>query len=263
MKSDRDCWRGLAVVFALGAQSLAAGEGIRQTSRPEFAESWASPEVNCHQGYATDGTNHYVIDTGAIYRRRNDAGWTLAGSNMAPFSGLSGIDHLGDGDYYDGKLYIVGERWGGCTNVQRQSILVFDAGTLGRVGAHEVSEQGHEVSGLAVAPRASGGGTIYVSSYCDGRKLFEYDLATFEYTGFFALSGEIPYTQGVTWTGSMHYAAGDGGGLYAIDRSGNVTEVYHDGHAGSHEGLKYVDGGIRWLIDEGAGRKRVHYLSRK
>jgi outer membrane protein assembly factor BamB len=246
--------------FLLGLGLLPAdllGQG-----EPLFHETSVSPDVNCHQGYATDGTNHFTIDTAAIYKRLNDREWTVVASNTAPFSGLTGITHLGDGDYYQGKLYIVGEMWNGCANVSHQSILIFDANTLARLDVKDVSAQHHEVSGLAVAPDLGPNGRIYVTSYCDGTRIYLYDLASFEYLGVMRLSESLPYLQGVTYSQGTFYAAGDEGAIYSITRQGAVATVYHDPHHGSHEGLKYVGDGIRWLIDEGKGNKRIHYLAR-
>ena len=37
--------------------------------------------------------------------------------------------------------------------------------------------------------------------------------------------------------------------------------MYSTSIPGSHEGLKFVQGQIRWLIDSGAGHKFIYYIS--
>jgi len=227
-----------------------------------YHEIFVSPDIKSHQGYATDGTNHYTFDNQTIYKWQDDQKWSLMASNRMPFAGLTGLNHFGDGDYFEGKLYIVAEAWGGCTNYTNQSILVFDATSLARLGDHSVSAQHHEVSGLAIAPRQGLGGVIYVTSYCDGSKIFKYDLQTFDYLGPLALSQPLSDLQGVAWHEGRFYLPEDGGSIYTLGGDGHVSLIYHDSHSGSHEGLKYAGDGLRWLIDEGPGKQRIHYLSR-
>ena len=81
----------------------------------DYREVYVSPDVKCHQGYATDGTNHYTFDNQVIYKWRGDQKWSLIASNNTPFAGISGLNHFGDGDYFEGKLYIVAEFWASCT----------------------------------------------------------------------------------------------------------------------------------------------------
>ncbi len=245
----------------LNALLVAGALGFLSAGRAEPFETFMSPDVNCHQGYTTDGTNHYTIDTQRIEKRLNDANWTCILTNSAPFAGLKGLDHLGDGKYYHGRLYIVGESWAGYNNFHNQSILVFDSATLARVEVHDISAQGHEVSGLAVVPDAGPHGVIYVTSYCDGNRLFLYDLTTFGFLGTLPLSQPIPLLQGITWHRKRFYVSCDTDGIYTIERSGKVKLVYLSHVPGSHEGLDYSQKELRWLIDAGAGYKFVHYIS--
>ena len=255
--------RGFRVVMACTASMtvLALPLAAQTLRRADYREIYVSPDVKSHQGYATDGTNHYTFDNTTIYKWAADQKWSLMLSNNAPFAGLDGLNHFGDGDYFEGKLYIVAEFWGGCEHYTNQSITVFDAATLRRLEVHSVSAQGHEVAGLAVAPSDGPGGMIYVASYCDGGKLFKYDLRTFEFAGVLPLSRPLANLQGVAWHAGQFYAPVDGGDIYTFDSDGRVRLLYHDTHIGSHEGLKYAGLGLRWLIDEGPGKQRVHYIS--
>jgi len=235
----------------------------RAQERPgaSYHERFVSPDVKSHQGYATDGTDHYTFDNQAIYKWRDDSSWSLVASNKAPFAGVSGLDHFGDGDYFEGKLYIVAEAWASCANYTNQSILVFDAASLARLEVHNVSAQRHEVAGLAVAPPDGLNGVIYVASYCDGSKIFKYDLRTFEYLGPLPLSQTLSSLQGVAWHNGRFFVPEDGGSIYTFTGDGHVSLAYVDAHNGSHEGLKYAADGLRWLIDEGPGKQRIHYIS--
>ena len=249
---------GLAVTIA-GFSTLPAWS--QNHPGPAYREIYVSPDVKSHQGYAYDGTNHYTFDNQTIYKWRDDENWTLLDSNKTALAGLTGINHLGDGDYFQGKIYIVAETWSSCTNFAFQSILVFDAGTLHRLEAHNVGAQGHEVSGLAVSPHEGIDGIIYVTSYCDGSKLFKYDLVTFDYLGTLPLTQTLNGLQGVAWHDGRFYVPEDGGALYSFGVDGRVSLIYRDLHVGSHEGLKYFGNGIWWLIDEGRGKQRIHFLS--
>jgi hypothetical protein len=230
-------------------------------SRLQPGITFISPNTFSHQGYAFDGTNHYTFDNHTIYVWSNDLSWTSIASNTSVFTGTSGINHLGDGDYYNGQLYVVGEYWNGCGSYTNQSLLTFDAGTLQRLSVHNVSADAHEVSGLAVAPADGANGIIYVTSYCDGSKIWEYDLSSFALLGTLPLSQNLPAIQGITWAGQLFYIALDSGNIYSMDYSGHVSLVYSTSLPGSHEGLKYVQGQIRWLIDGGAGHKFIYYIN--
>ena len=235
----------------------------RAQDRPgaSYQEIFVSPDIKCHQGYATDGSNHYTFDNQTIYKWHNDLNWSFVAINTTPFAGVSGLNHFGDGDYFQGKLYIVAEFWAGCANFTNQSILVFDAASLARLEAHNLSAQRHEVSGLAIAPSDGAGGVIYVSSYCDGSKLFKYDLRTFDDLGPFPLSQTLSSLQGVACHDGRFYVPEDGGAIYTFSGDGHVSRLYVDLHNGSHEGLKFVQDGLRWLIDEGPGKQRIHFFS--
>lgn len=238
-----------------------ATSSITISSRSHFEETFISPTVACHQGYTTDGTNHFTIDTQCIYKRADDAQWSVILSNSAPLAGLPNVQHLGDGDYYNGKLYIVGENWAGNCVFSYQNLLVFDATTLARLEVHDVSAQGHEVSGCCVVPEQGSNGVIYVTSYCDGSRLFKYDLATFQFLGTLPLSQSIPYIQGVTSHNGMLYISSDNGYLCSCDPNGNVAVIYATAVPGNHEGLDFSQNEIRWLIDAGGTNRCVHYIS--
>jgi hypothetical protein len=262
----QECARWLVLLPALicptvrGQQSSTNVVPAIQVSHTRNQITFISPNTFSHQGYAYDGTNHYTFDNQAIYVW-SDPDWTLVRSNTAVFQGVSGLSHLGDGDYYNGKLYLVAENWDSCTVFNDQSLLTFDAATLQLLSVHNVAADGHEVSGLAVVPADGPDGAIYVTSYCDGSKIWEYDLSTFALMGTMPVKQSILSIQGIAWANGLFYISQDGGRIYSIDRSGNVSQVYSTSIPGSHEGLKYVAGQIRWLIDSGTGLKFIYYVT--
>ena len=232
-----------------------------KATRVQPGITFISPNTFCHQGYAFDGTNHYTFNNQAIYVWSNDLSWTSIASNTSVFTGISGIDHLGYGDYYNGQLYLVAENWSSCGNYTNQSLVTFDAKTLQRLSVHNVSADAHEVSGLAVAPTDGTNGIIYVTSYCDGSKIWEYDLSTFALIGTLPLSQNLPNIQGIAWANQLFYISLDSGNIYSMDYSGHVALVYSTSLPGSHEGLKYVQGQIRWLIDGGPGHQLIYFIN--
>src|SRR5690349_16105134 len=77
-----------------------------------------SPETGLskvEEGIAWDGTNHYLIFRYSILKV--DKTWTnVIAKNENPFTGLTGFDHLGAGEYFDGKLYVAAEAYHGCAH---------------------------------------------------------------------------------------------------------------------------------------------------
>ncbi|HWD17930.1 MAG TPA: hypothetical protein VHB20_01515 [Verrucomicrobiae bacterium] len=251
-------------VLAAQAQmdaNLAAARPRLALRYSKLQETFISPNVNCHQGYAWDGTNHYTFDTQGIYKRQDDLYWTVTASNTATLKGLAGLNHMGDGDYYNGQLYVACEKWGGCGNYTNQCILTFDANTLLCTGRYDVSAEGHEMSGLVVVPDDGPNGAIYVTSYCDGSQLWKYDLASMTFLGTLPLQTNLPNLQGVAYNAGTFYAAGDLGSIWSFDTNGAPKLVYVSSQTGSHEGLAFVNGGLRQLIDRGGTDRCVHYIS--
>lgn len=219
-----------------------------------------SPDIDCHQGYTTDGTFHYCIDTGVLYKK--NAAWANVATNADPFAGGQPQNHLGDGDYYNGKLYIPAETWVDCDNHSNEAIYVFDISDLSRLAIHDISAEGHEVSGLVVVPEHGRNGIIYIVSYCDGTKIWKYDLSDFSYLGTIDLDIgwiELLSLQSITYKNGYFYVSCDDGRLCAIDLDGHVSLIFTESIVGSHEGLDYSQDELRWLIDEGVLEK-IHFF---
>jgi len=260
---------GQARIIYLGLNFPSAAQGgsppaTLRYAQASFLETYASPDTGCQQGYAWDGTNHYLIDSAQIFKRANDSNWTVLASNTNVFSGLPGLNHMGDGDYYNGELYIPCEFWlGACTNVSDQSIVTFDAAKLQPLKVYDVSADNHEMSGLCIVPSDGSNGVIYVTAYCDGSQVWRYDLATMKLLGTIPLSQTLYCLRGIAWHDGTFYLAEDfaQGSVYSMEYNGKIKLVCTTPVTGSQGGLKYTGNVLRWLIDQGPGSREVHYIS--
>lgn len=187
-----------------------------------------SPETGIgktEEGIAWDGTNHYLIFRGSIFKV--DKTWTnVIVKNESPFNGLTGFDHLGAGEYYNGKLYVAAESYHGCAHVTNQSIFIFDANTLDRKSVTCVSNNTSEVSALTIVPGMGSRGIVFVSNFCDESKLYKFDLADLSFLGTLPLDVPISKLQGIAYRNGLIYAANDvgpDGEIYDIDAKSGHT----------------------------------------
>lgn len=150
-----------------------------------------------HQGCAYDGSYYYFIDTNYIYKRSTIDGSNIAtNSNPAP-SANANCNHLGASEVYGDYLYVPVERWVSCYDFTYQYIARYNKSDLTFYDAYSVSAQGHEVSALTIDPTAGTNGIIYVVSFCDGSKIWKYDLSDFSYLGSITISTTITAIQGI------------------------------------------------------------------
>lgn len=228
----------------------------------DAVEVGASPDVWAHQGVACSESSYYVFHTG--WMAAYDRSWRLTRVNTNPLLGLTGFTqpHLGDGCYHDGYVYVVAENWPAVTN---QYILVFDATTLQRVAAIPTGKT-HEVASVCVAPGSGGGDALWVASYLDSSRLFEYDIDSGAYVGSKALSpSPRAGIQGVTYStdGSFYLSVGRGvgtGSLYRASLEGTSALLYTRQGSGHHEGVEADGDRLLWLIDWGVSGSKIHYV---
>lgn len=246
--------------------SCGGGTGATAPSTPplpvhyEFAEVSQSPDTGAHQGYATDGTVHFMFDTAGV-QRRADAAWNLLKSNSQPFNGLTGYNHLGDGDYFEGKLYVVGEYYKSCDEHSQASLFIFDSNSLERTQVVDWSADGTEMSSVAVNADTR---ELWVSSFCDFDHIRVYDLDTFAFKRSITLNPSIRAIQGIAARDGSAYLADTYGGLYRMSSDGSTMLVYRTNlKEAEHEGIDYSQNDLRWLIDAGATEKRVHMLRKQ
>ncbi len=246
-------FRALILVIALVLLGCGA---VSRAPENLFTDISQSPDTGCHQGYATDGTSHFLFDTHRILKRADDATWHITGVNDTPFAGLTGFDHIGDGDYFEGKLYAPVEHYTSCTNDSNPAVFVFDAATLVRTQVIDLPVA-QEVSGMAVLPESR---ELWVSSYCDGSQLWVYDVDTFELKRTVSLYPGLNNVQGLAYRSGNFYVAQNDGTLMSVTLDGSTRQVFKTDFPGAHEGLDYSQNELRWLIDGGLGKQKVHYL---
>ncbi|MGZ4816645.1 MAG: YncE family protein [Terriglobales bacterium] len=215
--------------------------------------------MDAHQGYATDGKVHFLFGSKQVEKRANDGTWSVLAANSKVFVGTGGFDHLGDGDYYDGKLYVVAEYYKSCSEFSNPAIFVFDADTLKRLSVHKLAEN-QEVSGVAVDP---GSQELWVSSFCDSSQVWVYDLTTMLLKRTVPLQPSLLHIQGIALGPDAFYLSKQEGSIWRMSRTGQTEGVYSTNIPGSHEGLDYSQPHLAWLIDSGVGKRFIYFLGPK
>lgn len=218
-------------------------------STEEFTLVFTSPETASRQGYTTDGIHHFTSDTAALYKRNNDEHWSIAAQNRQPFVGLFGRpNHLGDLDYHEGKLFVPVEQFLHPCSFEDQQLAVYDAGSLSLITSVDVSAQGAEVSGVVVVPEEN---MLYVNSFCEGSRLWKYEMPSLSFVGTLALSRPIPNLQGLAWDGSRFFASSSADNrVYVIESNGRVRGPVIAREGCEAEGLKWYDGTLRWSFNQ-------------
>ena len=169
---------------------------------------------------------------------------------------ITGFDHIGDGDYFEGVLYVPVEHYTNCTDVANPAVFLFHAETLVRSGVAGLAGI-QEASGVSVLPDQR---ELWVASYCNSTQLWVYDVDTLELKRTVPLAPALLNVQGLAYRQPYFYAAQNDGKLYRISQEAKATLVYRSTSPGAHEGLDYSQGQLRWLIDEGFGQQKVHFL---
>jgi hypothetical protein len=207
----------------------------------------SSPDTGCHQGICFDGTYFYTIDTDRIIKW--DSGWNQVDISTTAIadSSISGVDHLGDADIYNGELYVPLEKYPN-SPYDNQHIAVYSATDLSFIRSYDISSEGREVSSIAYNPDD---GLLYITDYTNGASVMKYQLNG-TYVGVVTLSQTINAIQGVTfWNGFMWLSTHSSGSIYKFQTNGTLVEkVYHES-SGITEGIHHTDDEILCLIDNG------------
>lgn len=247
---------GVLVLFLIFSFVSCFGADIQATI------TFTSPKVPANEGYATDGTNHYLMSFNSIAIL--DSNWKWNQFNDRALAGFPlAVNHIGDGAYFDGKLYAPVEHWHSCDTVSNQTIAVYNmkAKDLPLIRKKGVSANGQEVASIAIAPSKN---ELYTASYCDSSKLMVYNLKTLTLKRTIPLSRNIKKIQGISWNSSRQQFAMTSdnppskvGFVYLISPDGKVTgPIYTTPALGEMEGVDYTQGTIRYLIDN-----HVYYLT--
>jgi hypothetical protein len=254
-------WADYAAVFLLGetAENRTGGSAPVVSGDPEFFEVVeTSPDLNAHQGICSDGTYYYVTDTNAI--KKYDLSWSLVTSNSDPIgdTALATVNHCGDLDVHDGKLYIPIEFFSAPSTHSNEYIAVFNASDLSFIQAFDVSAQGDEVSSIAYCPVD---GLLYVTDYTNGTFLNKYDPADGSFEGALTLTNSSGASmsgyqwQGITWWRGAFWLSGDNADeTYRATYAGVVQESGLFGRVAStaYEGIGHIEDGLIQLVDDGA-----------
>ena len=213
-------------------------------AQPRMSD-FTSPDINCHQGITTDGEYFYGFDTNAI--RKFDRDWNLLDENHVAASS-AGVGHIGDGEYYDGKLYVVAENYTTPEIFDSTRFAIFDADTLDFIEFIPITT-GHEVSGLSIdVPR----NTIYVSSYGVGPAIYKYRLSDFAYLGMIPLYVPIQNIQSIAYKDDFFYVGEDvRDRIFKINMFGRVQASYRTS-VGIQEGLDFSTEYLYSLDDPGS-----------
>lgn len=176
-----------------------------------------SPDINAHQGIATDKNYFYLFHTDSI--KKTDKNWNEMDNNRDVLSEIGDkINHLGDGDYHDGKLYVPVEYWDNYDNFRLQHIAVWNASDLSYIGKHDISDQNHEVAGITVDSIY-----IYIVSFYNGTAIWKYNLSNFSYAGCISLSKNIKNIQGITKKDDHFYISQENC-LYKVSPTGTIVK---------------------------------------
>ena len=142
------------------------------------------------QGIATNGAGFYLISRSSIEKYNNSWMQTAADRDAGT---EAGVNHLGDGAFCNGKLYVAALRWNDESHWGDARIAVWNA-DLTFDAYHSVSNQSFDPSGLAIdAPND----IIFVSSFHTNDKVWKYRLSDYSYAGQVTLETASPHTQGI------------------------------------------------------------------
>lgn len=170
---------------------------------------------------------------------------------------LKGYSHLGDGSYYDGKLYIACEDFG----FRNPAILVYDAETLDFVEYHVVPKG--VLSDDHIPWCVVNNGIVYISEFEDVSEIKMLKFDDFSYLGSIKLDSTITSIQGGDiYNGVLYLSSDDGNKVkptYAVDlRTGHVEVAFVRGTGNVNaeaEGLAiypFEDGSLFHITDVGS-----------
>ena len=227
-------------------------------AKQSWSETYVSPNLTEHQGYATDGVYHYLFHNTLINKR--DRNWNVVVS-VNPFDGLTGYNHAGDGDYYNGKLYVPIEYWVNCSSTTKPSIAVYNAENLSRESVIDVSDYQSEVSSITVVPDQGESGWLIVTSFCISTEIYKYDLSNFSYLGAITLSENLTNIQGITYKNGLLYIVTDNNDkINLVTLDGIVIDTIYTTTNNESEGIDYSQDEIRWLYKDTSNNMNVHYI---
>lgn len=253
-------WTDFEAVFLFGETLVSdrtGGPDATIGGVPDFFDlvETSSTDLNSHQGVCFDGTHYYTTDTNAIHKW--DTGWNLIASNTNPIaatglSGALGLNHCGDPDVKDGRLYVPIERWPLSGGQYNAHIAVFDPSDLSFIEAFDISTANHEAASVAYCDDDD---LLYVVDF-DGNDstIYKYDPTDGSARGTLTTSRAITSRQGITWWKGYFWISGDSsnGATYRVATDGTVLGPVGLGEAAAaYEGIGHTDEELLQLKDAG------------
>jgi acyl-CoA thioesterase I len=246
-----------AKILRLGLLALAGASLTQAQNTPAAKQPALTPPlvavspVKAIQGYATDGSVHYMFSTNDIAAYDND--WKPLWDNKSPFDGMPpGVGHVGDGDVYQGEIYAPVETYNSCDDNTQQRIAIYDAKDGAFKRFVDLSGYGHEVSSVTIVPSTQ---AMVVSSFCESDRVYTYDLKTMKPLAPIMLSSPITKIQGIGWSEKWQQFAitSDSpaekiGYVWVMSPQGKVALVYTAPQTGELEGVDYSQDQIRYLL---------------
>lgn len=169
-------------------------------------------EVAGRQGIAVDSNHYYVSGSKELYKYSKKG--KLIATNKTPFDKLSlKANHLGDIDYYDGKLFAGVEYFddGNATNIQ---IVIYDAETLKfeKFFKWESTSGQKEVCAITVDAKNK---IVWMADWIYGAYLYKYDRTSGKYLGKLHIYPVPEKQQGIKiWNDKIFITADDGDAEY-------------------------------------------------
>jgi hypothetical protein len=241
-------WLIVLIVISVCAGSVAMlPKGVAQAAQTDVPLSrYGGAGIYC-QGIAYDGTYRYLFVTTAI-RKLNDS-YALIDSNANAAKDV-GVDHLGDGCYCNGRLYVACCNFSSCSQWDSGRIGVWSTTSgLPFVKFIDLSAQSFDPSGIAIDAAT---GRAYVSSYCSN-VVHEYDTNNgWAHVGTIIPAPAFTLTQGIAYNNNHLYVSQPTLGVVRTDMNGTKqqTIIPINSTAGLElEGL-YVDAHVIMVVNK-------------
>jgi hypothetical protein len=226
----------------------------------------SSVDVNSHQGVCWDGTHFYTVDTNTI--RKWSAAWAVVATNADPLAaaaigGSPTVNHCGDPDVRDGRLYIPIDCYPAVGGLYNSHIAVFNAADLSFIESFSIAVTGIEAASIAYCDRDK---CLYIVDYVsDNDLVYRFDPLTGTPRGTLKLDCAIPAKQGITWWHDYFWISQDTNDeTVRVSYSGECSKGnLADGSGGigfgslstEYEGIGAKGDSIVQLIDSGADER--------
>lgn len=264
--------RAVSLLLISTVAMVSAAQSKPGSIAPRDEEKLVAPEVAMSpvkgtQGYATDGTLHYISDTEML--SAYDAQWKQVWQTKNVFADMfpgedtlnaqrkaAGLEtlhkHVGDIDVYDGKIYAPVESYRSCEDNVMQHVAVFSAKDGSFLSSTDISPYKHEISSIAIVPSR---GIMAITSFCEAWEIPQYDLKTMQPVAPLKLDKPILKMQGIAWSEQrkMFVVTSDSpqqqfGYVWGVSPEGHVSLLHIARAAGEMEGVDYSQGQIRFLL---------------